>query len=57
MGIKIGNGNNIKNSNIGSNNKINDKKDGVVKKIITILLEIFIAVISGVLVYWITNKP
>ncbi len=54
MKIKIGNGNKIKNSNIGKNNKIESEQTPN-KTLIDILIELFIAIVSGVIIYYITN--
>lgn len=50
--IKIGNNNKIKNSNFGIHTESKLKKESILKQI---LVGVVVAVIGGVLVWWITK--
>ncbi len=53
MKIEIGNNNKIKNSNIGNGNAINkDKKTNV---IIDVLVGLFVTIVGGLIIYYITK--
>lgn len=54
MKIEIGNKNKIKNSNIGSNNKIENEKNSN-KILIDILVGLFVTIIGGIILYFITK--
>lgn len=54
MKIEIGNGNKIKNSNIGKNNKIESEKTSN-KILIDILVGLFVTIVGGIILYFVTN--
>lgn len=54
MKIKIGNGNKIKNSNVGKNNKI-EREQMTNKILIDILVGLFITIVGGIILYFIIN--
>lgn len=55
MKVEIGNSNNIKDSNIGDNNKIK-KEDKPNHTVIDILVGIIVTVIGGLVLYFITKN-
>ncbi len=55
MRIIIGSSNKIKNSNIGTNNKIEKGESKVEKILIDILVGIFVTVVGGIILYFITE--
>lgn len=55
MKISLGNNNKIKNSNIGTNNKL-EKDESKGKSVsIDILVGIFVTVVGGIILYFITK--
>lgn len=54
MKTKIGNGNKIKNSNVGKNNKIESEQTPN-KFLIDILVGLFITIVGGIILYFIIN--
>ena len=54
MKIEIGNKNKIKNSIIGKDNKIENSKSSN-KIVIDILVGLFVAIVSGLVVYYLTK--
>lgn len=54
MKVEIGDKNKIKNSNIGANNKI-EKEDKGKNILIDILVGLFVAIVGGVAVYFLTK--
>lgn len=54
MKIEIGNKNKVENSNIGSDNTIN-KEDNSKKIIVDILVGLFVTIVGGIILYFITK--
>lgn len=54
MKVEIRNGNKIKNSNIGKNNKIESEKTSN-KILIDILVGLFVTIVGGIILYFVTN--
>lgn len=55
MKISIGSNNKIKNSNIGTNNKIEKDENNEKNILIDIFVGIFVAVVGGLILYFITK--
>lgn len=55
MKVSIGNNNKIKNSNIGTNNKIEKEESKGSNILIEILIGIFVTVVGGIILYFITK--
>ncbi len=55
MKISIGNNNKIKNSNIGTNNKIEKDESKGKNFLIDVLVGIFVTVVGGIILYFITK--
>lgn len=55
MKINIGNDNKIKNSNIGTNNKMKKDENKGEKIFIEILIGIFVTVVGGIILFFITK--